>query len=76
MTDSIAPASFIRNIAEVDTDDQPLEIGAQLQVDDDGTEHRLVLIGNYGIYIDDVPALLEAIRTAQVELQCVSKEAA
>lgn len=76
VTQSIAPTSFIRNIATIETDDQPLDIGDQLQIDDDGTVHRLVLIGNYGVYIEDMPALLEALTAAQADLQAPFKEAA
>lgn len=77
MKDSIAPTGFIRNIAPIKTDDEPIEIGAQFQIDDDGTEHRLILLGNLGgVYLEDLPALLEALRMARAELEHAGKEAA
>ncbi|NKR96221.1 hypothetical protein GS473_04535 [Rhodococcus hoagii] len=77
MTQSIAPTGFICNIAPIKTDDEPIDVGAQFQIDDDGTEHRLILIGNNGgIYLEDLPALLEALAAAQAALQAPFKKAA
>ncbi|ORL06457.1 hypothetical protein [Prescottella equi] len=77
MTQSIASTGFIRNIDTIETDDEPIDVGAQFQIDDDGTEHRLILIGNNGgIYLEDLPTLLEALAAAQTALQAPLREAA
>ncbi|MFC9518559.1 hypothetical protein ACFTSD_22740 [Nocardiaceae bacterium NPDC056970] len=69
MKNRIASAGFVRIVATVATDDQPIDIGAQLHIDDDGTEHRMMLIGNCGgIALEDIPQLYEAFRMAQAEL--------
>ncbi|NKR89303.1 hypothetical protein GS894_00865 [Rhodococcus hoagii] len=76
MTQSIAPTGFIRNIASIETDDEPIEVGAQLHVDDDGTERHLALLGIYGIDIEHLPALFKALAAAQTALQAPLREAA
>lgn len=76
VTQSIASTGFIRNIASIETDDEPIEVGAQLHVDDDGTERHLALLGIYGIDIEHLPALLEALVAAQSALLPPLKEAA
>ncbi|WP_275792669.1 hypothetical protein [Prescottella equi] len=59
------PRNWTRHIAEIPTaNDHSIEIGAQFHVDDDGTQHRLILINGHAIDIANVADLSNALNQA------------
>lgn len=59
------PRNWTRHIADIQTtNEHEIAIGAQFHVDDDGTEHRLILIDEHAIDISQVGDLSDAINRA------------
>ncbi|NKR57480.1 hypothetical protein GS474_15910 [Rhodococcus hoagii] len=59
------PRNWTRHIADIPTaNDHDIAIGAQFYVDDDGTEHRLVLINGHAIELAQIGDLSDAINQA------------
>lgn len=60
---TVHPTGFVRDVATFPTDEgTEFTVGAQFQCDEDGTEHRLIVLnGHYGIDVSLAPELLGAI---------------
>ncbi|AEV51943.1 hypothetical protein [Prescottella equi] len=59
------PRNWARHIADIPTtNDHEIAIGAQFHVDDDGTEHRLIVIDGHAIDISQVGDLSDALNRA------------
>ncbi|MBM4570362.1 hypothetical protein GS905_11690 [Rhodococcus hoagii] len=59
------PRNWARHIADIrTTNDHEIAIGAQFYVDDDGTEHRLIVIDGHAIDISQVGDLSDALNRA------------
>ncbi|MGW2095797.1 hypothetical protein [Promicromonospora sukumoe] len=59
------PRNWTRHIATIPTvNEHEIEVGAQFHVDDNGTEHRLILIDEHAIDISQVGDLSEALNRA------------